>query len=331
MTSLLILLCAVGNCQSNLLTSSILPHSAEFGAPPLQTSFSVADTIATDSLVLPTAFAPTTRESISSTGSVSLNAYNIVESSSFVVPTVTFYATPAVDAELTTFLQSALDIPSRFIGVSATPRLFQTVWEDPSEVQAIPTTAFLDSVAVSRRWDPVEGQGAGELSDVQSWTTADVGTSTADVGVDKSSGRSDVIATSPTRSDHDGLMHSSSTVPAVLSSKPQGKLPSSLHVPTLSTATDMLDMNVTQAFLLYSSAGETSTDPLFSSPSVVSSPSSDGVNSSCSDSDSGCVENGGDGDEEEEIRLKVIIGVACGAVLLVVIFGELREAFLLIC
>lgn len=231
-----------------------------------------------------------------------------LQSSLFVSPSVSLYPTPVASLRSSDFWGS-------FIAGGWEQTAPAGLGDSSSSTPLIiSSTLLVDSVAVSLLRDPTVGlsDSGAFVSYVQSSTRGDSGTATA--ALPESSTFvlvASATALTPSSSEESVFQNSRGEIEGTSSAASQ-----------VSSVTGILVMNSTQTSTIFQpSAGETTSSLLNSTPEV-SSLGPSGGNGSCTERDTGCVEYRGDEDEEEEERrIKIIIGAACGAVLLVVILG----------
>ncbi|KAK7091126.1 uncharacterized protein [Littorina saxatilis] len=303
------LLWTLGGCQLDSSDPSPSPQPAVTQLPStfIQTSFAAEIQPTSDLL---TADLET---DISTSSVISLAAGSFPEGSEtsvFVGSSVTFFSTESYSSVETSPRLSDFYVTRSFLASSDTADNVVS----RTDGLTIASTSFLDSVAASLRWNPADENlvWTASGSPLQTFASVDLGASAPDEHTS-----TELVVSTETWSVSDLLSPSPSNNQGFPSTELYTD-PSSVFVSTLPTSSEMLDINSTQsAGSFHSVAGET-TSPLMSSAAVVTSPGASGGNASCADTDAGCVvaEEGG-----EDGRIKIIVGVACGAILLVVLVG----------
>ena len=332
----------LGGCQldSNSADNPSSSQSVlkEFSTPPLQTSFTADSLLSSETAteLSPTVsyYSATDGDSVgSSAGKLS----ELWESSTFVSPIVTFYPTPTYSEHLASplLLVSDPQISSSFSAVPETlgdSELTPVTSRNPSLGLVIESTTFLDSVAASLRWNPAEegSESTWPVSHAQAATPPSSGAGAPSAGTrapDELSSSSALVLVAPTTTSW--LLVSGTLTPNITeglgfqSEDPLEASTSSVSLPVFPSVSQMFNSTQSQTPNVHPQAAET-TSPMWSTPLGVSSPGPAGGNTSCAETDTGCVEyRGEDDDEEERARIKIIVGVACGAILLVVVLGKL--------
>ncbi|XP_076456435.1 uncharacterized protein LOC143290803 [Babylonia areolata] len=252
---------------------------------------------------------------VSSPHTLSLVSEREVLQSSFVPAGGWLYSTPAASIGPSSDLSSSFGTKT----LEGWERVTASVLDDSASLPSVRSTVFVDSVATSVRRDPTQGLGEAGVfvSHGQQSTQEHLATF---VSVPHEASGSAAVLIAPT-SPLVPLTLSPSKDSAFHTSRGDIETSSSASLPEVSSVTGMLDMNFTQNSTVFQpTAGETTS--LLSSTLDVTSPGPSGSNGSCTEKDAGCVEYRGNEDEEEqELRIKIIVGAACGAVLLVVILG----------
>ena len=326
--------CQLNSDLADNPSSGLQSVSAQFSTPHLQTSFTAGSTLPSKTA---TGLSPTLGWSAPDLGTAGLSLEKHsekLESSIFVSPTVTSYPISTNSEKIASSLVSDLQVSNSFSTVAETVEELgptSATSENPSVPLVIKSTIFLDSVAASLRWNPVEegSQLTWLVSHVQSSIPSDLGTGapSADTHApdEHSSNVLALVAPTPTWLASDSLTPSVTEDHAAWSSENHLEtFTSSTSLPVFSSLSEMFNSTQPSANL-HSVAAET-TSPIWSSAPGVSSPGPAGGNTSCAEKDTGCVEyRREDEDKEEEVRIKIIVGVTCGAVLLVVILGELKK------
>ena len=326
----------LGGCQLNSdladNPSGLQAAPAEFSTPPLQTTFA-ADSILSSKTVTPTPV--DSAADLHSSGSSPEKRSDGQDGSIFVSPRVTITPSTTYSENLASSFASDLQFSSSFSRVSETVDSLEVtpvVSENPSLGLVIESTHFLDSVAASLRWNPAEGVSESTLGvrHVQSSIPPDTGAGAPNTGTpapdEHSSSTPVLVAPTTTWFLSDTLSPSVTEDHASWSGEDHLEtFASSASLPVFSPVSEMF--NTTQPSTSIQSVAAETTSPIWSSTPGVSSPVPAGGNTSCAEKDTGCVEYRGEEDSrEEEVRIKVIVGGACGAILLVVVLGELEKA-----